>query len=286
MTETVLNCLDQAARFLESAGVPEATTSAEALLSHVLGRSPLALHLESGLQVEEETKRQFQTLLAKRASRYPLQYLIRTVAFRGVVLQVGPGCLIPRPETEFLVERLLGAAAQASEPIKVLDIGTGSGNIAISLAEERPSWRVTGTDLSEEALEFARRNAVQNGVQERINFVQADLWGEIEEKSFDILVSNPPYLTRSDFRALQPEIAFEPRLALDGGEDGLSFYRRMIRDAHRVLKPEGLICFEVGIHQASSVAQMLNEAGAQAIQIFKDDTGIDRVLLARWMSHG
>lgn len=277
MIPTVSACLKKGIGFLESAGVPEAKISAEELLSHVLTQPRFSLLLGSGAEVKEHQKSEFETLLAKRAARYPLQYLMRTIPFRNAILEIGEGCLIPRPETEVLVDIILRKLERKAEQLNVLDIGTGSGNIAISLAQERPEWAIVATDVSNQALQYAKLNAERNNVSGRIRFVQTNLWGGIEN-SFDVIVSNPPYLTKDELDHLQPEIEFEPRLALDGGADGLLFFKKIIYCAKTILKKGGLLFFEVGAGQAEQISASLKLNHFDKIQIDKDDSGVDRIV--------
>ena len=286
MMNTVSNCLKNGTEFLNLSGVPEPRISAEALLSYVLNRPRFSLYLETNRAVEETKRLQFEALLTKRASRYPLQYLVKQVPFRNVTLEIGEGCLIPRPETEILVEAVLKRLHVYGAVVEVLDVGTGSGNIAISLAKEEPSWYVTGTDVSSQALRYAKKNAELNSVEDRVRLVQTDLWHDIKKEKFDIIVSNPPYLTSDELEMLQPEVAFEPRSSLDGGRDGLAFFRRIIQNAHAILKPKGFIFFEVGLGQAESVCEFLKTNGFQNIQCSKDDSNIDRVISAQLKLHG
>ncbi len=285
MRPTIFVCLKKGIKFLESAGVPEAQISAEELLSYVLARPRFSFYVDLGVEMEEQQKLEFETLLAKRASRYPLQYLMRTAHFRNAVLEVGEGCLIPRPETETLVDMVFRTLGRSTEPLNLLDVGAGSGNIAISLAQERPQWFITATEASPEALRYAKMNAERNGVSGRIRFIQTDLWNGIEG-SFDAIVSNPPYLTERELCELQPEIEFEPRLALNGGTDGLLFFKRMIYEAETILKKGGFFFFEVGANQAKIISEILKSNNFNSIQISKDDAGIDRIVSARLGNHG
>ncbi|MBI4372777.1 MAG: peptide chain release factor N(5)-glutamine methyltransferase [Candidatus Omnitrophica bacterium] len=280
--QTVATCLKEGTQILESAGVPEAEISASELLSNVLKRPRLSLYLEPETTVDYLRESEFENLLAKRASRYPLQYLISIVPFRHALLEIGEGCLIPRPETEILIDVVMKRLSTI-ESIWVLDVGTGSGNIAISLAQEYPKWRIVATDISEGALPYARINAVRNQVASQIRFVQTNLFGGLGE-FFDVLISNPPYLTASELEHLQPEVAFEPRIALDGREDGLYFFKDIIRNSRKVLKPGGFIFFEMGINQANAVSSMLEANDFESIQIEKDDSGIERFISARMNS--
>jgi len=285
MKPTVSTCLKKGIRFLESAGVPEAQISAEELLSHVLARPRFSLFLDSDIELDRQYESEFETLLAKRASRYPLQYLIRTIPFRNAVLEIGEGCLIPRPETEVLVDVVLRKLERSAQPLNLLDVGTGSGNIAISLAQERPQWLIMATEVSPEALRYAKMNAERNNVFDRVRFIQTDLWNGIED-TFDAIISNPPYLTEHELRALQPEIEFEPDLALNGGSDGLLFFKRMIDNAHAILRKGGFLFFEVGMGQAEIISEILKLNDFNSIQISKDNSGIDRIVSARLGNHG
>ncbi|MBI1977322.1 MAG: peptide chain release factor N(5)-glutamine methyltransferase [Candidatus Omnitrophica bacterium] len=276
MDHTIERCLKKGAGFLKSAGVPEAQISAEEMLSHILGKSRVSLYLDSKTEVGRDREEEFETLLGKRAGRYPLQYLLKCVPFRNVMLKVGEGCLIPRPETELLVEVVLQRLGRTNEHVELLDIGTGSGNIAVSLLEERPEWVVSATDISEEALYYARNNADRNGVGERISILQANFWEGLEYKRFDAIVSNPPYLTHEELRSLQPEVSFEPRLALDGGRDGLDFFRWISKNAKRILMETGHLFFEVGMGQSISVSKIMKQYGFRSIEISKDDAGVER----------
>jgi len=276
---TIAECLQKGTNYLKSCSVPESRISAEELLSHVLKRTRTSLYVDAEATVDSHSTQTFEILLKKRASRYPLQYLLRSVPFRSIELEVGEGCLIPRPETELLIDVILQSFEDKSS-IDVLDVGTGSGNIAISLASERPKWKMVGTDISEKALNFAKMNAVINEVADRIRFVQTDLWKGLEPHSFDAIVSNPPYLTSHELSKLQPELCFEPREALDGKEKGLFFYERMILSAARILKRNGKIFFEIGLDQAKEVSHIFKKYNFSEIQTTSDYAGIERIISA------
>lgn len=266
--------------FLREKKAPEPEISAERLLEWVLGKTRVELYLEAEKKISDSAQEQFSALLEKRAAHYPLQYLLGTAEFRTISLEVGEGCLIPRPETELLVEDVFVRMERKNEKLHVLDIGTGSGNIAISLAKERPEWTIVGTDISPEALRYARKNAKTNGVSARISFEEYDLFSPASK--FDAVVSNPPYLSSRDFLNLQKEVTFEPRAALDGGEDGFKFYRRIIPSAEKFLKKGGMIFFEMGIGQAEAVSAELKANGFGEIEILKDYNGIERVISAKY----
>ncbi|OGX03255.1 MAG: protein-(glutamine-N5) methyltransferase, release factor-specific [Omnitrophica bacterium RIFCSPLOWO2_12_FULL_50_11] len=278
--KTIGQCLQEGVCFLKRRKVPEARISAEELLSFVLKRSRLSLYAESRVEVNSSLADEFERLLAKRATRYPLQYLLGTVPFQSVELDVGEGCPIPRPETELLVGRVLNSLGAVTSKLCALDIGTGSGNIAISLAKERPHWNIFATDISYDVLQYAKRNAVKNRVSDQIHFVATDLWNGLESIRFDAVVSNPPYLNTRELGSVEREVHFEPRLAFDGKGNGLFFYERIASRAREVLKTGGAIFFEVGSRQAKSVSAILGRCGFQKIETIHDDAKIERIVSA------
>lgn len=279
MSSSVLEVLNKGRDYLKSKEMyhDEASSSSEHLLAHILRKSKSSLYLESNESVSDQKSKQFFDLLKLRAKHYPVQYLTKETGFRFLALEVRPGTLIPRPETEILVDVVLKRLA-IDHPT-ILDIGTGSGNIAISLAKEIRKAKIIATDLSASSIKLAKKNAEQNGVLKRISFVKTNLWKGIRKK-FDVVVSNPPYLSDKDFRTLQPEVRYEPKLALSGGPDGLKMYRTIIRSAKNILKPDALIAFEVGLGQADTVAQLLETNEFYRIEITKDLAGIDRIVSA------
>jgi release factor glutamine methyltransferase len=277
--QTIHTCLQSGIKFLKSRSILDARLSAEAILSKLLHVSRAFLYTEDTFEISNEITSEFESQIEKRARYYPLQYLLKEAPFRNLTLSVRPGCLIPRPETEGLVDVVLNALQVHFAP-KVLDVGTGSGNIAISLASERPTWKIIATDISDEALQIAEKNARNACVQEQITFIQTDLWDGVDQM-VDALISNPPYLTETELRDAQPELSFEPKRALFGGQDGLLFYRRMILKARTILKKNGFIFFEMGLGQAVSVCDLLSRTQFSQIQIYKDRAGIDRIVSAR-----
>ncbi|MBE6599616.1 MAG: peptide chain release factor N(5)-glutamine methyltransferase [Ruminococcaceae bacterium] len=214
----------------------------------------------------------------KRCERYPLQYIIGTWDFCGEKYRVSPDCLIPRPETELLVET---AARLLPENAEFLDLCTGSGCIAISTLARRRDTTAVAVDLFENTLELARKNAEMNGVAARVTFKKHDvLLPPADEKLYDALLSNPPYIKSKDMRSLDPELYFEPRAALDGGDDGLVFYKAIIKNFRDRIKPDGFILFEAGYDTASAVAELGRLAGFSG-EVIRDLSGIDRMVLLR-----
>lgn len=291
-TKTIREAFVEASSFLNRHGVEEAALNGQLLLQHLLGwsRTKLLLHWQEPFPSELELE--WQKLLGRRAAGEPVQYVTGMEGFFGLTFRVTPAVLIPRPETEILVQEILargkrlwpdGGSPGTEGPLAV-DIGTGSGAIPVTLAVRCPGWRVAAVDISLPALEIARNNAVRNGVGDRIRFCEGDLLQPLIEEGtpVDILVSNPPYIPTEDLSDLQREVRdYEPRIALDGGQDGLDFYRRLVSGLRRLPKLPRLVGFEVGLGQARDVAEMLRATGAfGTVDIIRDLAGIDRHVLA------
>lgn len=217
----------------------------------------------------------------------PIQYVMGRTEFCGLEFLVDERVLIPRPETELLVEtvtEIIGLKENSGETLNILDLGTGSGNIAISLTKSLTNCRMTASDISPDALDVAGRNSIVNGVCDRINFLNSDLFSDIQGQ-FDIIVSNPPYIARYEFPALQREVLREPTLALDGGDDGLDFYRRIIAAAPHHLKRGGSIVMEIGYGQCPAVADIIGNSGYFKIAgVKKDRNMIDRAVISEWIN--
>ncbi|MCK9918299.1 peptide chain release factor N(5)-glutamine methyltransferase, partial [Microbacteriaceae bacterium K1510] len=280
---TIREALLWASSFLREAGARDPQFEAELLLRHYLGvdRTRFLSNLQERITAQQMEA--VEALCRRRANHEPIQYMFGQQEFYGREFQVGPGVLIPRPETEILIEQVLHWADQlwqADEKRMVADIGTGSGAIALTLACERPHWQVSTVDLSPDAITIAKRNAERLGVSERVRFLQGDLTEPILSKGeqVDILVSNPPYIPSSDVDQLDSEVRdFEPRLALDGGQDGLECYRRLCASLPRLLNEKALVAFEIGIHQEEDVAQLLRQTGViDGVKIIPDLAGIER----------
>lgn len=214
----------------------------------------------------------------------PVQYIMGHAEFCGLDFEVNEDVLIPRPETELLVETAaeLAFSFQLSAfSLKILDLCTGSGNIAISLTKRVPDCKIIASDISHGALHIAAANARRHGVYDRIKFVKSDLFEALDNR-FDIIVSNPPYIARYEFETLQKEVQREPRLALDGGEDGMDFYRKICREAPRHLNNSGYLVFEIGFGQLSAIKEIMSCSGLKFTGSKKDFNGIDRVVAAQW----
>ena len=277
--------LRQAAQRLISCGIESGALDAEILLAHALGiaREQLVAALRS--PVDDRNLRTFESLLSRRIKREPTAYITGRREFWSLDFRVTPGVLIPRPETELLVETVLELATEwrsAGAP-RILELGTGSGVIAVALASELKSAEIVATDISAEALAVARGNAVRNDVAGRIKFVEGDLFEPLAgEPRVDFIVFNPPYIRHADIIGLEPEISrWEPRGALDGGVDGLDYYRRTAANAGHHLSAQGVVAVEVGAGMGSAVAEFFHEAEYSSVSIADDYAGRDRVVVAR-----
>lgn len=268
---------------LSGAGIPNAENEATWILEFALGTSRLALRLEGNRAVAPSEQDCVMTLFARRAAREPLQYLLGSQEFCGLDFLVDRSVLIPRPETELLVEQVVQHDFR-TWPLIIADIGTGSGCIAVALARALPTAVLYATDRSQDALRIAEHNATRHGVKDRVRFLVGDLFEPLRahrlEGKVAAVVSNPPYIPDRELLELQPEVRmFEPRLALAGGGDGLEFHRRLLRDAMEFLAPGGLLVFEVGQGQAGRLSEIAVAQGGYAqADLVRDAAGIDRVV--------
>ncbi|USG65431.1 peptide chain release factor N(5)-glutamine methyltransferase [Brevibacillus ruminantium] len=281
---TIREALTRASSFLREQGVADPPFDAELMLRHVLGWDRTRLLISMNEELPLEACQKLAVFCERRGQREPLQYMFGTQEFYGRPFLVRPGVLIPRPETEILVEQVLLHAAELWQPdlsLQVADIGTGSGAICLTIACERPHWRVSTVDISADATEIARENA--NRLHADVRFLQGDLVQPLLEagEQVDILVSNPPYIPSRDVDELDDEVkAYEPRLALDGGDDGLDCYRRLCAALPQLLKETALVAFEVGIYQAADVAELMKASGViDRTEIVPDLAGIERVVI-------
>ncbi len=275
--------INRATEKLQAAGIDTPRLDAEVLLAHVLNCRRLSLYVNSAEELSPEKIGRYEALIEKRAEHLPVAYLTGVKEFMGMKFAVTPEILIPRPETEILaqgvIERLL---LEFGETLTLADIGTGSGAVAISILKFIENMTAEAVDISGEAIAIAKFNAKKLGVTDRINFTVGDLFAPLEGMTFNVIVSNPPYIPTGDLANLQEEVKNEPQIALNGGEDGLDFYRRIITDAPDFLKPGGFLAVEVGINQADEVKKLIEEDGRLGeVEFWKDLANINRVVAAR-----
>lgn len=276
--------LELGARILAQAGIESAALDASLLLAEACGVERVCL-LAGLVEVTPAKALHYNSLLARRAAREPVAYILGRKEFFSLELLVSRHVLIPRPETETLVETALSLAR--TRPVeRILDLGTGSGAIALALARQLPNARIVATDISAAALALARANALRLGCARRIEFRQGDLWSALENEKdelshFDLVLANPPYVAQRDFEHLPPEVKnHEPKIALLGGADGLVYYRRIVSDLPRRLACGGCAAFEVGLGQADDVAEICRRAGARDTYRVRDLAGVERVVAA------
>jgi release factor glutamine methyltransferase len=262
-------------------GSPTAGQDAELLLRLLTSRDRAWIIAHPDEELTAEQAEEFECWLDRRGRREPIQYITGECEFYGLPFKVMPDVLIPRPETEHLVEKVLELAQRFENP-RIIDIGTGSGAIAVTLAHIASASRITATDVSDAALTVARENAKLNGVEPRIRFSQGDLFAPVAGERFDLVVANPPYVPSVERETMSVEVRdYEPALALFAGIDGLDIYRRLISAAPNVLVPGGFIALEIGYGQAPAVEGLLAAAGFRQIESIPDLQGIPRVAWAR-----
>jgi release factor glutamine methyltransferase len=287
---TLLDVLGPATKFLEDAGVENARFDAELLLGHILKLSRLDLYLQYERALSEEERGAFRGLLRERAKRIPLQLLLGETEFYSLPFKMRPGVFIPRPETELLVEHALARLAtdyprsgdERQCGPRVLELGVGSGVIAVSLAKRRGDLRIWASDGSSDALALSRANAERHGVADRITFEATQGLPRGDGEPAQLIVSNPPYIAESEREGLQPEVAeHDPPAALFAGKDGLDVYRSIGASAGSRLSLGGSLMLEIGADQGKAVTALLESAGLSAIEVIQDYAGHDRIVSAR-----
>lgn len=284
--KTVGSLVAWARQSLAQAGIDNGAQEAMWLLEHAIGLRSHQLVSQTDHEVSPEARAAVESLVVRRVAREPLQYLLGTQEFCGREFAVSPAVLIPRPETELLLRHAV-AYAQAVSDATIVDVGTGSGCVAITLAASLKGRRIIAVDRSPEALAVAQRNARRYGVSDRIEWLEGDLLVPLSERmaarSVNVIVSNPPYISEADWAGLEPEVrVFEPRMALIGGKQGTEFHERLLRESLAFLVPGGLLAMEIGAGQAAAVRRLAEQIGGYtALEIIDDAAGIERVVMAR-----
>lgn len=285
---TVLSLLQWTTDHLQTRGFDDARLNVELLLSHVLRCKRIDLYIAFDKPLSSKELAAFKVLLRRRLSHEPLQYILGEAEFMGLKFIVDRRVLIPRPETEVLVEQALKLAGGEDSVSSILDVGTGSGNIAVSAAKRLSACSVVATDVSSEALDVARMNAESNTVGDRIRLLRHDIFQSPEAlpgAPYDLVLSNPPYVSEVERNSLAREILdYEPSIAVLEGGDGLRFYRRIIEVGTQLLKKNGSLLVEVAYDQSLPVSKMFSDAGYSDVQTIRDYSGRERVVQARWGS--
>jgi release factor glutamine methyltransferase len=283
---TVLEVIQRSTEFLKNKEVDSPRLQTELLLSHLLGMPRMKLYLNFERNLSETELDSFRELIRRRGQREPLQHIVGSTSFCGLEISVNRHVLIPRPETELLAEKGWTFLNSSAKPINhqlstVLDLGTGSGCLAIALAVHCPGAHVVGTDISADALNLARQNATRHNVLDRINFLQGDAFTALTSpKLFDLIISNPPYIPTDEIQTLQIEVReHDPRQALDGGADGLNFYRRIAAEAWPFLNPGGKIMLEFGDGQAPAIREIFEHQMWIVEAILEDYNQRPRILI-------
>lgn len=280
MTErwTVLKILRWTAEYFESKGLSSGRLDAELLLADILELDRVGLYVQFERPLTPDELTTYRSRVQRRVAHEPVQYILGETEFWSLPLQVSPDVLIPRADTELLVEEAL---ARIEGPATLLDVGTGSGAVALALAKEKPQLQVTALDCSDAALAMAHSNAARNGLADRVTFLQGDL-AELPDGRYDLVVSNPPYIAAGEWDDLMPEVReHEPRLALYGGEDGLIAYRHLARQSRQILNPGGWLLVEIGATQADAVKTLFEAAGLRNCGIREDYAGLPRVVFGQ-----
>lgn len=253
------------------------------ILAELLCQKPSWLYLNKEVHLQAPLQKKYKKFIKKRSLGFPLAYLLKQEEFMGLKFKIDCSVLIPRPETELLVKEAINWSAQ-KKALNILEIGTGSGVIAVAMAKHLPQSRITATDISKKALDIAKKNSCLNKVKNQITFFLGNLFSipNLESTRFDLVISNPPYVRKKEIPLLQKEIQYEPMDALNGGEDGLKIIRPLIQNSKKYLKKNGLLIFEIGYHQAREVEALLSFSKFKKIKILKDDSGIDRIAMGEW----
>lgn len=282
----ISDILKNAAGILQSRGIAESRREANSLLAFTLQKDKAFLIAHSDYELSDEEEKRFREFLRRRASGEPFQYIAEKQEFFGLDFTVTPDVLIPRPETELIVEAAIEILQNSENPI-FCEVGVGSGCVAVSVLHKFETATAVGLDISENALQITKKNAEKHNVSERLNLKISDVFAALEKEKFDLIVSNPPYISGEDFASLPPEVRdFEPSVALTDKKDGLSIIKKIIGEARQFLKPKGYLLLEIGFNQTSRVREMLAAGVWQGVEILPDLRGIPRMLKAQVTKNG
>lgn len=273
---TIKENLEYAIKKLKENDIEECSLKAKLLLSYVLIKPKEFLIINQEKKLSEEEQEKFYRLLEQMIDNVPLQYLVNKQEFYGIEFFINENVLIPQPDTEILVEEVINISNRENKK-EILDMCTGSGAIAIALSKNIKNANIIATDISDKALEIAKKNDKEN----KVNFIKSDMFENLKNKKFDVIVSNPPYIKTDIIKTLPKEVQKEPMLALDGGKDGLNFYRIIINNADKHLNSNGYLCLEIGDDQKEEIIQLLKQKKYKEIYSKKDLSGNDRIVVAK-----
>ena len=278
---TVIESINLSEKYLREKGINEPRINAEIMLAEILRCKRLDLYLRFDRPLKEEERNKYREFLARRGNHEPLQYILNKTEFYGLEFYVDENVLIPRPDTEILVEEIIERFSKSESEIKILEVGTGSGNIAVALAKNISAAEITAVDVSKEALKIAERNAETNGIK-NIIFKAVDIFDEEIMKSgekYDVIVSNPPYIPKDNLETSEKEVKdYEPLNALSDGKNGLSFYERICETGKEKLNENGMIFFEIEKDADEKVKTIMEKKGYKKIETKKDYSGITRII--------
>ena len=277
---TIQEAIEEATTKLNRAGIQSPKLKARLIMQFILDKTRQYIIVNDLLKLEEKQEEQYFNEIDKIEKGYPIEHITHQKEFMKLNFFVDENVLIPRQDTEILVEEVIEISKKINSK-KILDLCTGSGAIGVSLAKYLPNCEITAVDISKKALQIAKKNAIINEVEKQITFISSDLFSNLESQKFDIIVSNPPYIKRNDIENLEEQVKKEPLIALDGGEDGLDFYKKIIKEAHKYLVSEGYLCLEIGYNQKDEVIKLIEkEETFKNIYSKKDLYGIDRIIIA------
>ena len=278
---TVLEAIKLSTDYLDKKNVESARANAEILLAEILNCKRLELYLSFDKPLKENELNVYREFIRKRGTRIPLQYIVGNVEFFGINFIVNENVLIPRPETELLVEQIINNLSNNNKRVRILDIGSGSGNISIALAKNILNCQIVGIDISEKALEVAKLNSKKHSIENKVDFKLFDILNDNVNilGTFDLIVSNPPYVSKTDYDQLEPELkVYEPQIALTDFKDGISFYKKIILTSKELLNANGALFFEMGKDQFKNIFDLMNREDFTNINITKDYSGIERII--------